>query len=64
MSVTIFDFCQGDLQTIMKMNLKCGTLEEMMRLQIFLLMNLNWKTFYLIQKEMLVFSFSITYVCV
>ena len=27
-------------------------------------MNLNWKTFYLIQKEMLVFSFSITYVCV
>ena len=28
-----------------------------------LLMNLNWKPFYLIQKEMLVFSFSITYVC-
>ena len=26
-------------------------------------MNLNWKPFYLIQKEMLVFSFSITYVC-
>ena len=27
-------------------------------------MNLNWKPFYLIQKEMLVFNFSITYVCV
>ena len=24
----------------------------------------NWKPFYLVQKEMLVFSFSITYVCV
>ena len=29
MSITIFDFCQGDLQAIMKENLKCGTLEEM-----------------------------------
>ena len=28
MSITIFDFCQGDLQTIINANLKCGTLEE------------------------------------
>ena len=37
---------------------------EFLRLQIILLMNLNWKSFYLLQNEMLVFSFSITYVCV
>ena len=36
---------------------------EFLRLRIFLLMNLNCNPFYLIQKEMLVFSFSITYVC-
>ena len=34
MSITIFDFCQGDLQTIMKVNLKCGTLEEMVLTQL------------------------------
>ena len=34
-----------------------------LEIAIFLLMNLNWKPFYLIQKEMLVFSFSITYIC-
>ena len=33
MSITIFDLCQGDLQTIMKANLKCGTLEEMVLTQ-------------------------------
>ena len=29
----IFDLYQGDLQTIMKVNLKCGTLEEMLLTQ-------------------------------
>ena len=36
-------------------------MQDFLRLQIFLLMNLNWKSFYLIQKGMLLFSFSITY---
>ena len=36
---------------------------EILEIANLLLMNLNWKSFYLIQKEMLVFSFSITYVC-
>ena len=38
MSITIFDFCQGDLQgdlqTIMKVNIKCETLEEMVLAQL------------------------------
>ena len=35
-----------------------------LEIAVFLLMNLNCKPFYLIQKEMLTFSFNITYVCV
>ena len=37
---------------------------EILEIADLFLMNLNWKPFYLIQKEMVVFSFSITYICV